>query len=55
MTRIWVERKEEMIKTGISPIFPPFNPFISHTETNIMLGAIQFKTESDQRMYFPDQ
>lgn len=55
MTRIWVERKEEIIKTGISPIFPPLNPFTSHTETNIMLGAIQFKTESDKRMYFPDQ
>ena len=55
MTRIWVERKEEIIKTGISPIFPPFNPFTSHTETNIMLGAIQFKTESDKRMYFPEQ
>lgn len=55
MTRIWVERKEEIIKTGISPVFPPFNPFTSHTETNIMLGDIQFKTESDKRMYFPDQ
>lgn len=54
-SRVWVESKGQMIKTGISSTFPPANPVNSHTQVHLIWGAIQFKIESDKRMYFPDQ
>lgn len=49
------KKKGEMIKSEISSIFLPSNPFTSsHTQANILFGAVQFKIEPDKGMYFPD-